>query len=345
MMRVVAMLALLFTHGTAFWLSGFPQLTPIAIFGGLFGIDAFFVLSGFLVARRLFDLSLVTRPGPITAGVTQFWHRRWRRTLPSYFLFLLINFCVYRYVLERPTGGWSYFIFGQNLSAPLDPFFFPESWSLALLQWFYLLAPIAVLVCGQIKRKYALEMAIAACLLGYFLLRLYVVQKFDLAWDEAVRKVVLLRLDAPVYGVAAAYVARFFPTQFFNARKACAAFGVVLLSVAILWCGQKHAVESVLFRALIFSMVPAGFAFTLPYFAGWTRSDSALLTSALTLMSRWSFSIYLIHVLAILLLLKFYGGWIALSAANMAGITLFWLAITFTLSALLYRYFEAPWMR
>jgi peptidoglycan/LPS O-acetylase OafA/YrhL len=157
-----------------------------------------------------------------------------------------------------------------------------------------------------------------------------------------VRKIVLLRLDAPVYGIAAAYVARYFPAQFLRARITKAACGIGLISLAVLWCGQFNATESVGFRALIFSLVPAGFALMLPYFASWTRSDSALLTALFATLSRWTYSIYLIHVLALLLILKFYGDWIGQSAAHMASASLIWLAITVALSAFLYRYFEQP---
>src|ERR1700722_14593981 len=50
------------------------------------GVDLFFVLSGYLIGRII--LSEVRRPGELR--VWSFWYRRWMRTLPAYFVTLLL---------------------------------------------------------------------------------------------------------------------------------------------------------------------------------------------------------------------------------------------------------------
>ena len=53
---------------------------------GVCGVELFFVLSGFLIGGIIID-TLARDP----RWLANFWLRRWMRTLPSYFLFLVVN--------------------------------------------------------------------------------------------------------------------------------------------------------------------------------------------------------------------------------------------------------------
>ena len=53
--------------------------------GGFFGVEVFFVVSGFLITSLLIEER--DRSGRI--GLRQFWRRRWRRLLPALFTMLL----------------------------------------------------------------------------------------------------------------------------------------------------------------------------------------------------------------------------------------------------------------
>ena len=54
---------------------------------GVFGVDLFFVLSGFLIGRIFLKDLLANQ----TIDFKTFWLRRWFRTLPNYYLFLGIH--------------------------------------------------------------------------------------------------------------------------------------------------------------------------------------------------------------------------------------------------------------
>ena len=59
--------------------------------GGFYGVELFFVLSGFLIGQ------ILIRQGPAlghAGSVAVFYVRRWFRTLPLFFLFLAINVCL-----------------------------------------------------------------------------------------------------------------------------------------------------------------------------------------------------------------------------------------------------------
>src|SRR5262245_20003773 len=65
-----------------------PALKGLRSFAGIFGVELFFVLSGFLIGGillRLFDVSCSLKQ------VKSFWMRRWFRTLRKYLLFMIFN--------------------------------------------------------------------------------------------------------------------------------------------------------------------------------------------------------------------------------------------------------------
>ena len=129
---------------------GFVVLYPhfgdaLAIFGhgGFYGVELFFVLSGFLIGQILIrNGSDLGQAG----NVAFFYVRRWFRTLPLFFLFLIVNIAFERFFRAHPVGfgeGLSHGFFLRNF-ASFQMTFFPESWSLAIEEWFYLLFPAAL---------------------------------------------------------------------------------------------------------------------------------------------------------------------------------------------------------
>ena len=81
------------------------------------GVELFFVLSGFLIGGiliRLFE-------EPKVFGwkeLLNFWLRRWFRTLPNYYLVLILNIIiVYFGVIKEDFSqfNWKFFFFLQNL--------------------------------------------------------------------------------------------------------------------------------------------------------------------------------------------------------------------------------------
>lgn len=143
--RAIAILAVMANHG------GLPWST-----GGLLGVNAFFVLSGFLITQLL--LKEWTQSEAIR--LLAFWGRRARRLLPALFL-LLLGIGIYAVFFApngtRPSllgdglstlfyvnnwhqiaGGQSYFVRVSALSPLL------HTWTLAIEEQFYLIWPIVV---------------------------------------------------------------------------------------------------------------------------------------------------------------------------------------------------------
>jgi peptidoglycan/LPS O-acetylase OafA/YrhL len=114
-------------------------------------VAAFFVLSGFLITRQVLDGG--HRPGFLIT----FTIRRLFRTVPAYVVTVLVAFAVYSTLadqlwLDVPSALplWSYLTFTQDLAmvaadSPGARWLAP-TWTLAVQEQFYVLAPLLVLV-------------------------------------------------------------------------------------------------------------------------------------------------------------------------------------------------------
>jgi peptidoglycan/LPS O-acetylase OafA/YrhL len=155
--RAVAVAAVLLFHGATF------------LPGGFLGVDAFFVLSGFLITSLL--LAERDRHGRIR--LTAFWGRRARRLLPALLVVLLVTVVGAHYLMpaENPlrlrwdaisalsyVANWRMIYQGGGYfdqTAPASAL--QHTWSLGIEEQFYLLWPLLLLV---IPRRF---LALACC--------------------------------------------------------------------------------------------------------------------------------------------------------------------------------------
>jgi peptidoglycan/LPS O-acetylase OafA/YrhL/lysophospholipase L1-like esterase len=141
--RGVAVLAVLLFHGGVAWLRG-----------GFLGVDAFFVLSGYLITSLLLA-------GP-TPDLKAFWGRRARRLVPALLAMSVVVVLVGRVApinaAPRDALGalaylanWRSIVGGGGyFGAFAEPSAFKHTWSLAVEGQFYLLWPLlVVLVCRR----------------------------------------------------------------------------------------------------------------------------------------------------------------------------------------------------
>jgi peptidoglycan/LPS O-acetylase OafA/YrhL len=88
------------------------------------GVTVFFVLSGFLIGGIL--IKLLENEQASFKTLFNFWTKRWLRTLPAYFLILIILIAL-SFLTVKGFGFFkvdSYFIFGQNFNTPHPKFFY-----------------------------------------------------------------------------------------------------------------------------------------------------------------------------------------------------------------------------
>lgn len=144
--RALAVLAVMAFHTDFSWLPG-----------GFYGVDTFFVLSGFLITSLL----LVEQINSASIRPLRFWARRARRLLPALFV-LVASLAVVH--LAWPSAlpwtdavpdaaatlgyvaNWHFAAAGSGYFASANPSPLLHTWSLAIEEQFYLLWPLVVLV-------------------------------------------------------------------------------------------------------------------------------------------------------------------------------------------------------
>ncbi|MFF5232409.1 acyltransferase family protein [Dactylosporangium sp. NPDC000521] len=145
--RALAVIAVIVFHANPAWLPG-----------GFLGVDAFFVLSGFLITGLL--LAELRKSGRI--GLAAFWGRRARRLLPALLVVLLTVVVVSRALLPAPevlalrwdavsallyVANWRMiFRGGDYFAATAPPSPLQHTWSLGIEEQFYVVWPLLVLL-------------------------------------------------------------------------------------------------------------------------------------------------------------------------------------------------------
>jgi peptidoglycan/LPS O-acetylase OafA/YrhL len=155
----VAVVAVLLFHGGVSWAKG-----------GFLGVDAFFVLSGYLITTLLLrEVSDPDGDGRVDLG--HFWSRRARRLLPA--LLVVVAAAGVYGLLLAPRGSlaglrkdaiatlfyvanWRYIQAGANyFEATAAPSILRHTWSLAIEEQFYLVWPLVVAAVARLWRRSA----------------------------------------------------------------------------------------------------------------------------------------------------------------------------------------------
>ena len=268
---------------------------------GLFGVDLFFCLSGFLIGRILMQESAHWMAEQ-EAGLLRFWYRRWMRTLPLYFFFFFVSLKFDWTGATNISSKLSYLVFAQNLMWSM-PEFFGVTWSLAVEEWFYFSFPLMLLLfigMGRSPRQAAF-LSIAAFVLVPPLLRLILRGNFDDygSIDENIRHVMVFRLDSIGFGVLVAYFSQWHVSLFQRLIKyGWLFFGLVIVCVVCTKENYFGLAEARAIAPIYFSVSAIAFAGLIPFFTTLRPTRWRLLNLFVKFTSRISYSMYLAHIFA-----------------------------------------------
>jgi peptidoglycan/LPS O-acetylase OafA/YrhL len=310
---------------------------------GTIGVTLFFALSGFLIGGILLDLGETLGDHRVAA---RFWLRRALRTLPNYFLFIGINLAFW-YVFQRQRGYPSpapllprYVFFLQNFASK-QVWFFAESWSLSVEEWFYFLFPLGLFLGLRLFRvPFArLYWALAAAMIALpAVLRGLTLSPED--WANGITKVVIYRPDSIAVGLVAVALSRRFPAPWARCCIPAAAAGIAVLASSFLYMGFGDPEHSGTARTLLPLVISLGCALLLPWASTSGSFGGRAVSAPVRAVARWSYSLYLVNLMmssTVLSHMQFHYG-------TIVGLVSY-IAACLGTSAAIYHFFEAPILR
>lgn len=348
MLRGFAVLFVVIHHanGALFTWSSSAMSHFYSHFCGAIGVDLFFAISGFVIAKDLIPRLRESQDGrSARAIILAFWIRRAWRLWPAAWLWLGV--ILLASVWFNSTGAFG--SFHTNLEATLagvlqianlrfaDSFmryFYGASfpyWSLSLEEQFYLLLPLAVMIF----RRYLVWMLLALVLVQFFQQRSLIMMMF--------------RTDAIALGVLLALWSAHPSYQVFKpARLARYGLGVVVLFSMLLFMaalGSEWASSAISLNYGIIAVFSAVLVWVASYDAD-LLFPKGICKSLVVWLGTRSYAIYLIHIPAFFFAREFYHRFSPSPLSS--GESSFWSllilagALILLLSNLNYRFIEVP---
>ena len=313
LLRCIAVMSVLIAHTIGFLGNG-EFLVAIIDYTSVIGVELFFVLSGFLIGTILIKTHIKNKVTTFDS-IKDFWVRRWFRTLPNYYLMLIIYGLIYTIKNhEFIFSTWdkiAYIFFLQNSVTEIKNEFFGVSWSLSVEEWFYLLFPLLLFFAQFLFRKKTISMGVV---IGIFILIpllvriLLACQLKQIEWDAGYRKMMPLRLDAIGIGVLSAYIKYYHDNLWDNHKKKLFGFGILLFSALmfifyqnfIITYDQLNAVEladsGFFLKTIFFTLLSISLAMLLPFVYNMNVvSTKGFFYKAVNFISLVSYSVYLLH--------------------------------------------------
>lgn len=310
LLRAIAIILVLIIHGNLILLPLIPENERYMLYRFLVdGVDIFFVLSGFLIGKIIFKIFVETNDRISFNTLKTFWLRRWFRTLPLYYTLLFFLYLYYVYYLKYEIISLKvllrFVFFVQNFKT-LHPKFYEEAWSLAVEEWFYILFPISIFVLNRlfglkINRK-SILLIISIFIVLPFLIRvnkLYILGQINYEmYDSYIRKLVVTRLDAIMYGVLVAYVYSYKKTMWLHLSS----YKYLILGLFFVYFNNINTIFNLVvfdnpFLAKSTFITPLfclGVCFMIPFLTTVKYGDN-IFSKFIFHTSKISYSLYLVH--------------------------------------------------
>ncbi len=309
-LRAMAIIMVVLYHYTR-WFEH-PAWFPAVFLFFWSGVDLFFVISGFLISAQLFN-QIKVEGG---FSLKEFYFKRFFRIVPMYYFVLAIYFLFPFFSHDFGTSQalpplWRFLTFTQNLGADYAHHrSFVSAWSLCVEEHFYFFFPLLMLLflkLGWFSKSYILFPVLLFFGVG---IRLYLWQvisplkashpDFNSLYAQTIYLPTYCRLDGLLMGVCIAAIYVFLNNFFVNISKYGNYFilaGILIFMIA----GSQYSVEyNVIETVFGFPVVSFGFALVL---LGAIMPASFLYAWKSTVLAKigeWSYTLYLIHMIAIL---------------------------------------------
>ena len=337
---------------------------------GQYGVDLFFVLSGYLIGDQWLK-SLQKQTHEVGENLKQFYIRRCFRIWPNYFLVLfIVYFFTDSFSLDPGASLWRFFLFIQNFY-PIDAY--GVSWSLCVEEHFYLLFPILSVLVFRMKNARFTTFVFVAIFMVSFLLRVVLWFRYrpdQLVMESNSKAVELMylkfyypswvRMDGLTAGVLLATIKNFRPMMWTQWMKRTHWF---FAAFWVLFLGNVALGSNLFLRFFSFLVMtpnsPASYGIMNTWMSPFVVSIAfaCLIASALsdesilqkirgkwlTLLAGLSFSLYLVHPMVFHWVEKY---WVANSWGHHPYLMIFIeMSAALFLSWLIFTFVETPFLK
>jgi peptidoglycan/LPS O-acetylase OafA/YrhL/lysophospholipase L1-like esterase len=330
-LRGVAALAVAVPHylilGSSDW--------PVAQIVSILAVEVFFVLSGFVLAPQI----LRCLQSPWRSDAVTFLARRWMRTIPPYLVALAAITILSGNIFSADVASYVFYVQNFFAALPEKRDYFPVAWSLSVEEWFYI--AFALLLGGArlagLGRSGFIRLTIAF-MLAAALVRFSFGNMAD--WDAAIRRATIFRFDSIGVGFLLYVVMNRLQPIVVARRTALLSIIVLLLTGALaFWAGWAATFNNDRLAQHLYPLTSGVFgaaligALTLHRDAFQARPAVA---SLCYFGGKVSYTIYLFHLIVILLLRPHLSGF-----PMLAQIAIF-AAVLVAFCAAFFYGFEAP---
>jgi peptidoglycan/LPS O-acetylase OafA/YrhL len=296
LLRILAASTIVVFHGNVTRALGGNLLALIMARDGNLAVDIFFVLSGWLLTRQALRMR-----GTFTSSIafaTRFWTRRWARTLPPYWVMLVI-IVLAQSRLERENFPYAITIpailkHAVFLQSVFPPNVYGISWSLVTEEWFYLLLPLIVLAMFKLRSWRAVMALGIAVLLIPPTIRAFTLT-LPIARDGGALVVPHARFDGLVVGalMGAASLSAPWWNQVMRHRRLLFVLAVAAMLPLLIW-GVTMSMTYFTVGLLAFNLA---LGLTLPFLSQlrWPKATPLVAVVAVTYLSELTYPIYLVH--------------------------------------------------
>jgi len=284
-------------------------------------VEFFFVLSGFVLYPQL--LKVIDNK----KNLLVFYKRRWIRTLPLYFVVLILVSILTDHFFDKDFFKYL-FLVQKFLPNFIDNDYYPVAWSLSIEEFFYLLFPLILIFSNK---KNFLEITFFIFIFIIFT-KLILVNKFDANYY---RTGTFLRFDAILFG----FLISHFRNTFFEFKKLIIFFFFILIIIFLFGHDYFTTNKIISFNRFIFILIMQVISgltlYSFIFLESFLKNDK--LKKIILLLSQQTYSIYLLHIIFIYIFSNMnYSIYIIMPI---------YIILLFLTSTIVYKYFEKPLLK
>lgn len=328
MLRVLATVMVFTIHFAGFRNLPKPDFIFVLFRHFSYGVCLFFAMSGYLIMQSLEN----------SANLKEYFLKRVSRIVPAYFAILVFGIVVWDIILGKMPEdsmlgiGWlRYFLFLNGIVPSNEYYYWNDLWGLwtmSCFMLFYLLAPLIRKLVNNYRQSLIMVAVVIIFAYGYKAVEYKLLSAGNVPWAaELAGDSAVFNMISFSFGTAAWYSVREGKTQNYM-RIVVAALAVFL------------AIREDTFNRIIWSLLTAAFMLAMQDFS--YKGRTAWIGRTLAFLSKYSFTVYLVHMPVIELVDYFSQHVRYLGYAPFLGAVL---VLTAVLTSVLHHLVEVPFAR